>query len=130
LKYFICALGKTYIGIPSGQTQQIISVTNARGAENEMDNQSVFISLPELFQQKDSAAPHGLILKSSAGEPYKTRTVLLTPKIDAELEIPEEDIHSLPKAMTGVYRHFTGAYCTDQKIILIINPEKIIESRL
>jgi hypothetical protein len=125
LKYFICAMGKTNIGIPSSQTQQIISIANANGAEN----QSVFISLPELFQQKDTAAPHGLILKSSAGEPYKTRTVLLTPKIDAELEIPEEDIHSLPKTMAGVYRYFTGAYCADQKIILIFNPEKIIESR-
>jgi hypothetical protein len=130
MKYFICALGKTNIGIPSRQTQQIISAANMRGVENEMENQSVFISLPELFQQKDIAAPHGLILKSSAGEPYKVRTVLLTPKIDAELEIPEEDIHSLPKAMAGVYKHFTGAYCADQKIILIINPEKIIESRI
>jgi hypothetical protein len=127
MKYFVCALGKTNIGIPSRQTQQIISVTGAGGAENE--NQSVFISLPELFQQKD-AAHHGLVLKTSAGEPYKVRTVLLTPKIDAELEIPEEDIHSLPKAMSGVYRHFTGAYCADQKIILILNPEKIIESGL
>ena len=127
MKCFICALGKTNIGIPSRQTQQIISVTNAGGAENE--NQSVFISLPDLFQQKDAAVHHGLILKTSAGEPYKERTVLLTPRIDAELEIPEEDIHSLPEAMAGVYRHFTGAYCADQKIILILNPEKIIESR-
>jgi hypothetical protein len=120
-------MGKTNIGIPSKQTQQIISFAGASGRENE--NQSVFISLPELFQQKDIAAPHGLILKTSAGEPYKVRTVLLTPKIDAELEIPEEDIHSLPKAMAGMYKHFTGAYCADQKIILILNPEKIIESR-
>jgi hypothetical protein len=128
LKYFVCALGKTNIGIPARQTQQIISVANAHGAENE--NQSVFISLPELFQQNDNPALHGLVLKTSAGEPYKVRTVLLTPKIDAELEIPEEEIHSLPKAMAGVYSHFTGAYCADQKIILILNPEKIIESRL
>jgi len=129
LKYFVCALGKTNIGIPARQTQQIISVSSARGAANENENHDVLISLPELFQQKDVAPQHGLILKSSAGEPYKVKTVLLTPKIDAELEIPEEDIHSLPESMAGVYRYFMGAYCADQKMILILNPEKIIEGR-
>jgi chemotaxis signal transduction protein len=127
LKYFICALGKTNIGIPARQTQQIISVTNERGASNETENGEVIISLPELFKQKDNAACHGLILKTNNGEPYKVRTVLLTPKIDAELEIPEEDIRGLPKAMAGVYSHFTGAYCDGQNIILILNPEKIIK---
>jgi chemotaxis signal transduction protein len=45
------------------------------------------------------------------------------------MEIPEEDIHSLPRAMDGMYRHFKGAYCTGQNVILILNPEKLLEDK-
>jgi hypothetical protein len=125
LKYFICALGRINLGIPAWQTERIIPVTRIQDAVYETENQEVFISLPALLRQKDSAAPHGIVLK-----PSSAKTVLLTPRIDAELEIPEEDIHSLPKAMDGAYRHFRGAYCTGQNIILILNPEKLLESTL
>jgi chemotaxis signal transduction protein len=91
----------------------------------EKENQEVFISLPALLRQKDCPAPHGIVLKSAA-----TKTTLLTPRIDAELEIPEEKIHSLPKAMHGAYRFFRGAYCMDRNVILILAPEKLLESEL
>jgi len=129
LKYFICALGKINIGIPAQQTERIIQVAQTQDSVYETN----FISLPELLRQKDSATPHGIILKCSAGEtvPEKAaKTVLLTPRIDAELEIPEENIYSLPKAMHGLYRHFRGAYCTDRNVILILAPEKLIENTL
>jgi hypothetical protein len=130
LKYFICALGKITIGIPSEQTERIISVARAQGAVCETENGEVFISLPMLLRQKDGAAPHGIVLKSGAGESSPAKTVLLTPRIDAELEIPEEGIHSLPKALSGLHRHFRGAYCADTNIILILNPEKLKENIL
>jgi len=110
-------------------TERIIAVTRIQGAVCETENQEVFISLPALMRQKETAAPHGVVLK-----PLKSvnaaKTILLTPKIDAELEIPEEDIRSLPRAMDGVYRYFRGAYCTDQNVILILAPEKLLESKL
>jgi hypothetical protein len=121
LRYFICALDKINLGIPAEQTERIIPVTRVQDAIRETENQEVFISLPALFQQKD-AAPHGLVLKSKTA----VKTVLLTPRIDVELEIPEESIHSLPQALAGAFGNFRGAYCTDQNVILILNPEKIM----
>jgi len=139
LKYFICALGpapgsafsKINIGIPAEMTERIIAVTRIQGAVCETENEEVFISLPLLLRQNETAAPHGVILKP-AGQPSANtaKTTLLTPKIDAEMEIPEENIHSLPKAMNGIYRHFRGAYCTGQNVILIFNPEKLLENKL
>jgi len=126
LKYFVCAIDKINIGIPAEQTERIISVTRVQNAVYENENQEVFISLTALLQQKDSAAPHGVILKSNAGE-SAAKIVLLTTRIDVELEIPEEDIHSLPKAMGGLFRYFRGAYCGDQSVILILNPEKLMD---
>jgi chemotaxis signal transduction protein len=125
LKYFICALGKINIGIPAPQTERIIPVTRIQGAVCETENQEVFISLPALLRQKDFSAPHGIVLKSDTA----AKTTLLTPRIDAELEIPEESIHSLPKALAGSYRHFRGAYCTGANVIFILNPEKITDGK-
>jgi hypothetical protein len=98
----------------------------------ETENQEVFISLPALFRQKDSGgnpppAPHGIVLKSPDGEPSAVKTVLLTPRIDAEVELPEEGIHSLPEVLSGAFRNFRGAYCTDTEVILILSPEKLME---
>ena len=125
------ALSRINLGIPAKQTERIISVTRIQDAVYETENQEFFISLPALLRQKDRATPHGIVLKPLVSQPPNTtKTILLTPKIDAELEIPEEDIRSLPKAMKGTYRHFRGAYCTDTNIILILNPEKLSDGKL
>jgi len=125
LKYFVCAQDKISIAIPAEQTEHIISVTRVQKTVCETENQEIFISLPVLLRQEDSTAPHGIILKSK--EPSAVKTVLLTPRIDMELEIPEEKIHSLPAAMGGVYTYFRGAYCAEQNVILVLNTEKIKE---
>jgi hypothetical protein len=132
LKYFICALGKVSVGIPAEKTERIIPAARAQDAVCETENQHVFISLPALFRRKDAAAPHGVVLKPRTGETGAAgpasgamKTALLTPRIDAELEIPEEGIFSLPEALSGPYRHFRGAYCTGENVILILNPETL-----
>jgi hypothetical protein len=117
-------MGRINLGIPAERTEKIISVTRVQEAVRETENQEVFISLPALLRQKDSFAPHGIVLKSDTA----AKTTLLTPRIDAELEIPEEDIRSLPKIMGGAYRHFRGAYCTGQNVIFVLAPEKLTES--
>ena len=132
MKYFICALGRISLGIPSEQTERIISVTRIQDAVCETENQEVFISLPALLRQKETAAPHGIVLKPLVSQPpdVSSKTTLLTPRIDAELEIPEENIRSLPRVMDGVYRYFRGAYCTDKNVILILNPQNLLEGKL
>jgi len=128
-------MGRTNLGIPSERTERIISVTRQQEAVCETENGEVYISLPALLRQKDRTAPHGIVLKSGAGAGgpppagAAMKTILLTPKIDAELEIPEDAVRGLPKAMTGVYMHFKGAYCTDKNIILLLNPENLCKAK-
>jgi hypothetical protein len=100
-----------------------------------------FISLPALFRQSEIAAPHGLVLKTlenrrdsqeielpAVGEGRPQKTILLAPKIDIELEIPEESIYRLPEVFAGLYSYFfKGAFIGAQDMILILNPEKIVE---
>jgi chemotaxis signal transduction protein len=89
-----------------------------RGCETE--NGETFVSLPALFRLKESA-PNGVVLKNTT-----PKTVLLTPKIDIDLEIPDENIHLLPESFSGQFRYFRGACFNGQNVILILDPEKLL----
>ena len=133
MRCFICDLDGISLGIPAEHTERIIAATREQTSVYETENEEVFISLPLLFRKKDSTTPHGIVLKSPhgtlpdspsvEGPGKKVRTVLLTPKIDIDMEIPEEHIHKLPVALTGLLHYFKGAYFSSQNMILILNPE-------
>ena len=144
MRYFICALDKINLGIPAEQTERIIQVSRVQTSIYETgDHSSVpefpstggaFISLPALFRQED-AVFHGLVLKSirpltsDQTADDHAKTILLMPKIDIDMEIPEDAIHRLPEAFVGVFSFFTGAYFDGdgQSLILILNPQKLME---
>lgn len=120
MRYFICALESIQLGIPADVTERIIPAAEIKGREH-------IITLTALFKQTDIASPHGIVLKP--GENSKTCTILLTPKIDIDLEIDEEKIHALPEAFSGVFLCFKGAYFNGQNLILLLEPEKLTEGR-
>ena len=129
MKYFICALDTISIGIPAERTERIIPVTRVQTVVYETEAGEAFVSIPVLLRQKNSAVPHGIVLKpNNAGAALKT--ILLTPRIDIDMEMPEEDIHSLPEALGGLSRYFRGAYFTGETVILILNTEKLTEAVL
>ena len=132
MKYFICVLGKIQIGIPTECTERLIQAARIQTSVYETENQEAFISLPALLRQKDAAAPHGLVLKTgikSPAENPQVKTILLTPSIDIELEIPEANIHRLPEAFVGLFSCFSGICFIDssQNPILMLNPKKLVE---
>ena len=125
MKYFICALDTLTLGIPAEQTERIIPVTRVQTSVTENENGQAFISIPALFKQKENSAPHGLVLKSAP-----SKTVLLTPRIDIDLEIPEESIRPLPETFSGLYPFIRGVFFTgnSEKMILIFDPKKLMEN--
>ena len=130
MKYFVCDLYRIHgkpnvcLGIPTERTERIIPVDRVQAAVYETENQEAYISLPVLFKLKDTAAPHGLVLKNSG----PVKTVLLTPRIDIDLEISEEDIHRLPEALAEMLVFFRGLSFSGEKAVLILDPEKLLES--
>ena len=122
MKYFICAMDSILLGIPAERTERIIPADEAGDS----------ISLSALLRLKDQAAPHGLVLKGAQGSPSApdapdAQAVLLTPRIEDELEIPDEDIHRLPETLAEMLPCFRGAHFTDRSVILILDPEKLLE---
>jgi hypothetical protein len=117
MRYFICEICELRLGIPADRVERIIQV--GQKAENEQ----AYVSLPALFREKDADASHGIVIKTTGA----IKTVLLAPKIDIDLEIPDEAIHALPKAFSGFYRHFSGLCFDRQNLILILEPDKLTE---
>jgi len=130
MRYFICPLdGKnpgsaSFLGIPAEKTERIISSNREQKTVCETENGDEYISLPVLLGQKDFVPPHGVILKTD----NSGKTILLTPKIDIDTEIPEEGIHKLPEALSVILKAFRGAFCSDKKIIFILDTEKLLLS--
>ena len=128
MKFFICGMDGVSLGIPAEQTERVISAPHVQDSVYKSENGEAFISIPLLFRLQDPSAPHGIVLKPMAdAEPKKPKTVLLTPSIDIDLEIPEESIHGIPEALSGLRQYFRGACFTDEEMILILNPEKLTE---
>ena len=106
MKYFLCALNTVYLGIPSEYTERIISVSRMQSSVCETDAQDIFISLPLLFRCADLPTPHGIVLKTVSEE---RKTILLVPPLDIDLEIPAEDIFSVPRAFSELLRYCNGS---------------------
>jgi len=134
MKCFVCALDRIHVGIPAERTERLVQSARVQTAVYETENQEAFISLPLLFRQKEPA-PHGVVLKAAplpegaagAGTDSGLKTMLLTPRIDKELELPDQAIYQLPEAFEGPFRYFSGACFNAQDVIFILNPLKLME---
>ena len=135
MKYFMCALGAeaqneqtpatVYLGIPTMHAERIIPVTKTQTTESETENDEVFISLPVLLQQKNTVTPHGIVLRSDR----VPKTVLLTSRVEKDVEIPEESIQRLPGIFVGLSKYFRGIYFDKHNLFLIVDTEKFMEGK-
>ena len=123
MRCFICTFNMIKFGIPADAAKQIIQFSRVQNSMIEKENNEVFISIPALFKQY-SEEYHGLILKMDVSEVKKI--ILLTPKIEMEIEIPDNSIHSLPKLFSGPFIYFNGVFFNDNNPVFIINTEKLI----
>jgi len=141
MRYLICAFEMTgcrevsnapytvNLGISAEVTERIIPLSRVQNSLYETEENDVFISIPALFRHYH-ATPHGLLLKRSVSPACFTRKItLLTPKIEKDLEIPEENVHSLPDVFSGPFVFFKGVFFgTNEKTpVFIVNPEKLTE---
>ena len=123
MKYFICPIDRISLGIPADSTLRIIAVNRSQKAVYETEGEDIYISLPVLFRQNNTSAPHGIVLKSE-----KTgNTVLLTPRVEIDLEIPKESIQVLPEVFSPLFRYFKGVHFNEGNGILILNPESLMD---
>ena len=134
MKYFTCALDKIHIGIMAQKTEKIIQ--SARTMSTVFETQTIenkevefFVSLPLLFMTADTATPHTIVLKSCLmpSRDLNVKLFLLTPRIENEVEIPEDSIQQLPGALLDLHGYSKGIYFNNQTMTFILNIETILE---
>jgi hypothetical protein len=116
-------MGETRIGIPADRTGRIIPAFRKQDHLFETEGNESFISLPVLLKKKFLPAPHGVVLKNARGN----RGILLVPRIDTDVEVPEKSIYPLPGAIAGALSCFSGIFFAGNDMILILDTEKLVE---
>jgi hypothetical protein len=148
MRYFVCAFDDLSIGIPADCTARIVSLEREAAdagsagealAAEECDNADTNvgkaaggrrISLAAICGVQDAEAPHGLVLKSGclpavSGQEGIQEIMLLTPKIKADVELPENGMHAFPSALAGALRSFSGVCFHKSDMILLLDPNAI-----
>jgi len=127
MRYFICALDASNMirfGIPAESTGHIIQISRSQSSFVENADNDVFVSLPALFKQSFTT-PHGVVLKLENSSEKKV--ILLTPKIEKDIEIPDNKVRALPKVFSGPFVFFNGMFFSDDNPVFIFNPKKLTE---
>lgn len=129
MRYFICTLETLTLGVPADKTERIIAAPQTLETVYEEKDGDVFISLPAFLGKKgkkeEENLDHGIVFKEKAGT---GQWVLLLPRIDRDLEIPQEQIRSLPNLLRSRLSCFSGAYFTEssaQGLILLLDTEQV-----
>ena len=121
MRYFICSLKEIFLGISAEQTEQIIQLNDVQNIDQKAGAILSCISPAELFKLNDINNLHGLILKSCSQE----KTIIAVPKIETDLDIPDEKIQKLPQILCTLLWFIKGCYFNESKLILIINEKDI-----
>ena len=112
MKCFICVADGMYLGIPADKTERIMPSADAgQGA----------ILLADLLAFNDKSPVHALLIKNPVNK------TLLTPKIESEIEIPEESVRRLPASLSPMEKYFIGASFLNENVLLIFNTDQLTE---
>jgi hypothetical protein len=120
MKFFMCALDTMVLGIPSAAAVRIIPAPRTQDVLCELEGDDLFISLPVLFGKNSVPAPHGVILKG------QKQTILLVPRIETDIDIPDEKIQTLPALIGERLSWLNGAYFTKSALVLLLDTENLL----
>ncbi|MCL2809643.1 MAG: hypothetical protein FWD24_06215 [Treponema sp.] len=144
MRVFLCSYGDSgfSLAIPMEHISSIfllskeeISLCQRNFSENRFlygSENNTYISLPVLFNYPQPNIRHGIILKSAD----ENNIILLTTEVDSELEIPNENFYSLPKAFNslvfssifeGILFNFAYTDKSDGDLILLLNPAQLLQ---
>jgi hypothetical protein len=85
----------------------------------DQKSRCTFISLPWLFNMRDVAVPHGIILRNWNSK--ENKVVCLTAGIKRDIDIPDAEFYPIPKSLcsTDFYALFSGIKFSDNPILLL-----------
>jgi len=138
MRVFLCAFGDFALAIPmscvSALTNLSANTAQREAVAHDGENGNTYISLPKLFGLPPENIRHGVVMNRPDGETGggdKNKTVLLSPEIVREIDIPDEQIFPLPKVLDGTHfsELFSGVQLAEKPVllnpVLVLDPERL-----
>ena len=131
MKYFLCAFDRIFLAIPSDCAERIIPVSEIplppiEDGSSGVGKRELLISLPHLFGRPEFPAPHGIVLKS---EIARKKAILLVPPIDVDIDIAQNEIHSIPISIGRVLSFCEGIFFIvknqEERLVLTLRIESL-----
>jgi hypothetical protein len=133
MRVFLCVYKDFSVAIPMSGISSLFLYT-----EETMQNEAVvfnpqtqdyLVSLFFLFNLQPEVTRHGIILKN---ETSNEKIILLSTRVDCEIETPDSRIFPIPKIINGMLfsNFFSGIQFnndTESKPVLLLNPEQLIK---
>ena len=102
MRVFLCSYGGFSIAIPMSFVSSLTLLAEDAAVQDVPvychDDLGTCVSLPRLFELPTVNARHGITLNDDTG---KNKIVLLSTEVECEKEIPDEEIHPVPKVLSG-----------------------------
>jgi hypothetical protein len=145
----MCAFEDFFVAIPIRYVSSLVLRLEEadRAVSRDDGTRNTFFSLPHLFGSPGEPVKHGIVLKSGGkddepGGIVENRNILLSPPVEREVDIPQEDIYPLPDALAGVFGKksamFTGIRFAgtgkddsgNETVLpmLFLNPDRLVEA--
>jgi len=104
MRVFICTFASFTAAIPTESVSSLMLYTRrvSHTVEYHPKNGNAYVSLPRLFKCPTAEVSHGITLKNNNNndETMENKIILLTTKVEKEMEIKNELVYPLPKIFT------------------------------
>jgi len=120
MRFFIFPIESIHIAVAADKVSKFIS-------HDMTEAEQTVIPLYILFtrhQKNENVSFHGIVLKQEICDNKKI--VIMTPPIEEDINVSQEEIQSLPDSFSGVYSSFNGIYFYRQKLIFFLDIENFI----
>jgi len=140
MRVFLCAFRSFSLAIPITYISSVMLYYGSGDKKIEYDNENrnTYISLPVLFNLHDENSRHGIILKNGGNDEdngiIENKTILLTTEIEREINIPEEQIFSMPKIFDNMKFSYIfsgivfGFEANDKNMLLLLDPDALTKN--
>jgi hypothetical protein len=128
MRVFLSAYSGFTLAIPMDAVASMMLYNQETEKTIQYDQKSrcTFISLPWLFNMRDQAVSHGVIMREWNSK--ENKVVLLTAEVKRDIEIPDKEFFPIPKAL-GALRFsaiFSGIKFSDNPVLLL-NIEQLLQ---
>ena len=128
MRVFLSGFSGFTLAIPMDMVASIMlyNQETEKAIQFDEESRSTYVSLPQLFNLREEAVYHGIVLRERDNKANKV--VLLTAEVKRDIEIPDEEFYPIPKAL-GALRFsamFSSIKFSDNPVLLL-NIEQLVQ---